>query len=74
MNWNRSEGNWKQIRDSIKQQWSALADSQVDSIAGKRDELLDKIQENYGVSREEAEREVIDWESRNEHLFPETAA
>jgi uncharacterized protein YjbJ (UPF0337 family) len=74
MNWNRSEENWKQIRDGIKQEWSELADSQVDSIAGRRDELLEKIQENYGVGREDAERQVTVWEMSNEHLFADTAA
>jgi uncharacterized protein YjbJ (UPF0337 family) len=41
-------------------------------IAGKRDQLVGKIQESYGVAKDEAERQVKDWETRNKRLFEES--
>lgn len=64
MNWNRIEGNWKQIRGSLKEQWGRLTENQLDVIAGQRDQLIGALQETYGIARDLAEREVMDWESR----------
>ena len=61
MDWNRLEGNWKQLRGRIKQQWGKLTDDDLDVIAGKKDEFLGRLQTSYGISREEAERQVNDW-------------
>lgn len=73
MNWDRIEGNWKQIKGSVKQQWGKLTDDHLDGIAGKRDQLVGKIQENYGIAQDEAERQVKDWEECNQDVFAETA-
>ena len=64
MNWDRIEGDWKQMKGSIKEKWGQLTDDEFDQIAGKRDMLVGKIQERYGIERDEAERQVKDWESR----------
>ena len=53
MNWDRIEGNWKQFKGNVKEQWGKLTDDQLDVIAGKRDQLTGKIQESYGISKEE---------------------
>ena len=74
MNWDRIEGNWKQIKGSIKERWGVFTDDQVESIAGKRDQLVGKIQENYGLAKDEAERQVQDWEDSTRDVFAETAA
>lgn len=74
MNWDRIEGNWKQCKGSVKEQWGKLTDDHLDQIAGKRDQLVGKIQENYGIAKDESERQVKDWEHRNQDLFAETAA
>jgi uncharacterized protein YjbJ (UPF0337 family) len=74
MNWDRIEGNWKQIEGKVKAQWGKLTNDHLDVIAGKREQLVGKIQENYGIARDEAERQVKDWEDRNQDLFAETAA
>jgi uncharacterized protein YjbJ (UPF0337 family) len=58
MNWDRIEGNWKQIKGRVKEQWGKLTDDDVDVIAGKRDQLVGKIQETYGITKEEAEKQV----------------
>lgn len=69
MNWDRIEGNWKQIKGKIKEQWGKLTDDNLDVIAGKRDQLVGRIQESYGIGKDEAERQVGEWERRNERLF-----
>ncbi|HLU77886.1 MAG TPA: CsbD family protein [Burkholderiales bacterium] len=62
MNKDRIEGNWKQLRGKVKEQWGKLTDDQLDMIEGKREQLSGKIQEAYGISREEADKQVSDWE------------
>jgi uncharacterized protein YjbJ (UPF0337 family) len=69
MNWDRIEGNWKQAKGKVKEQWGKLTDDYLNKIAGKRDQLVGKIQESYGIGKEDAERQVKDWEARNEALF-----
>ena len=71
MNWDRIDGNWKQAKGKVKEQWGRLTDDHLDVIAGKRDQLVGKIQKSYGVARDEAERQVRDWEKRNERMFEE---
>ncbi len=65
MNRDRLEGNWKQLRGKVKEQWGKLTDDQLDMIEGRRDQLSGKIQEAYGISKDEAERQLDDWERRN---------
>jgi uncharacterized protein YjbJ (UPF0337 family) len=65
MNQDRIEGNWKQFKGKIKEQWGRLTDDDMDVIAGRRDQLLGRIQERHGVSMEEAEVQIKDWEKRN---------
>jgi len=64
MNWDQIEGQWKQAKGKMKEQWGKLTDSDWDVIAGKRDQLLGKLQERYGYTREQAERELADWERK----------
>lgn len=68
MNWDRVEGNWKQLKGSVKSQWGKLTDDEIDVIAGRRDQLAGKIQERYGIEKDEAERQLRDWESRQSDL------
>ena len=65
MNDDRTEGSWKQFKGKIKEQWGKLTDDDLDVISGKRDQLAGKIQERHGVARDEAERQIRDFESRN---------
>ena len=66
MNWDRVEGNWKQVSGKVKQQWGKLTDDTLAQINGKRDQLVGQIQEAYGINRDEADRQVRDWESLNQ--------
>jgi len=68
MNWDRIEGNWKQLKGKTKEQWGKLTDDQIDVIAGKRDHLVGKVQEAYGISKDEAEKQVNDFANRYEDL------
>ena len=64
MNWDRIEGNWKQVTGKAKEQWGKLTDDDFDVVAGRRDQLSGKIQERYGITKEVAEKQVSDWESK----------
>jgi len=64
MNWDRIEGNWKQFKGNALQQWGKLNGDELDVIAGKRDLLLGKIQETYGITKEQTETQLAEWEKR----------
>jgi len=64
VNWNRIEGNWKQLKGTAKEQWGRLTNDDFDVILGRRDKLIGRIQEEYGIARDEAERQVDDWAKR----------
>jgi uncharacterized protein YjbJ (UPF0337 family) len=64
MKWDQIKGNWKQLKGNIKQQWGKLTDDELDVIAGKREELAGKIQEIYGTTKEEAEKQVSEWQDK----------
>jgi len=72
MNWDRIEGNWDQYKGRVKEQWSKITYVNLHVIAGRRDRLVGKIQNTYGVTECEAERQLEDWEIRNKHLFEDT--
>ena len=61
MNSDQMEGKWKQFKGSVKEKWGKLTDDDLDVIAGKQDQLVGKIQERYGISREEAAKQVKEW-------------
>lgn len=62
MNWDQIEGQWKQTKGQVKEQWGKLTDDDMTAIAGKRDQLVGKVQERYGVAREKAEEQVSKFE------------
>ncbi|MCP5281378.1 MAG: CsbD family protein [Rhodoferax sp.] len=64
MNWDRIEGNWKQLTGKAKEQWGKLTDGDMAIIAGRRDQLIGKIQERYGIAKDEAEKQIDDWSVR----------
>jgi uncharacterized protein YjbJ (UPF0337 family) len=61
MNWDRIEGNWKQVAGSVKERWGELTDDDLQRIEGRREQLVGRLQERYGVAREEADRQIDDW-------------
>lgn len=64
MNWDRIEGNWKQLKGEIKTKWGKLTDDDFDMIAGQRDKLAGKIQERYGCTKDEAEAQISSWDPK----------
>ncbi|MGI9075125.1 MAG: CsbD family protein [Bryobacteraceae bacterium] len=61
MNSDQFEGKWKQLKGQVKQRWGKLTDDDVTALGGKKDELVGKIQERYGITREQAEKEADEW-------------
>jgi uncharacterized protein YjbJ (UPF0337 family) len=61
MNWDRVEGNWKQFAGKAREKWGKLTDSDWQTIGGKKDQLVGRIQERYGIAKDEASREADDW-------------
>jgi len=58
MNSDQMQGNWKQFSGKVKEKWGKLTDDDLTYIAGKRDQLIGKIQERYGIKKEEAEKQL----------------
>src|SRR3546814_17433200 len=58
MNWDQVAGNWKQLTGVAKEKWGRLTDDDLEMMAGQRDKLIARLQENYGMAREEAEKEA----------------
>jgi uncharacterized protein YjbJ (UPF0337 family) len=60
--WDQIEGNWKQFKGQAQQRWGKLTDDDWDVVEGKREELAGKIQERYGYERDQAEKELDEFE------------
>ena len=66
MNWDRIKGSWTEYKGKAKQQWGKLTDDDLDVIDGKREELAGKIQNRYGIAKDEAERQIDEWQNREQ--------
>ena len=62
MNWDQIAGNWKQFKGLVKEKWGKLTDDDLDVIEGKKDQLVGRLQERYGYSKEQAEKELKIWD------------
>jgi len=58
MNWDQIEGKWKQSAGVVKEKWGKLTDDDLTVIAGKKDQLVGKIQERYGIAKDAAQKQV----------------
>jgi uncharacterized protein YjbJ (UPF0337 family) len=58
MNWDQLGGSWKQVKGKFREKWGKLTDDDLEVIAGKRDQLVGRLQERYGMARDEAQREA----------------
>ena len=61
MNSDELSGKWKQLKGSVKQHWGKLTDNDLDYIAGTQDRLIGRLQEKYGIKKEEAEKQADEW-------------
>ncbi len=64
MNWDQVEGKWKQLKGEVQKQWGKLSDDDFDVIQGNREKFVGKIQERYGIAKEDAEKQANDWFNR----------
>jgi uncharacterized protein YjbJ (UPF0337 family) len=55
------QGRWTQLKGKVREKWGQLTDDDFDQIGGQKDQLVGRIQERYGLAREQAERDVNDW-------------
>ena len=62
MNWDIIEGNWTQTKGKVKEQWGKLTDDDLTKISGKRDQLAGKLQERYGIAKDEVEKQLEEFE------------
>jgi uncharacterized protein YjbJ (UPF0337 family) len=62
MNWDIIEGNWNQTKGKVKEHWGKLTDDDLTKISGKRDQLAGKLQERYGIAKDEVEKQLNDFE------------
>lgn len=63
MNWDEMAGSWKTMKGKVREKWGKLTDDDLDVIAGKRDQLIGRLQQKYGYSKEQAENEVDRWQT-----------
>ena len=65
MNTDRVEGKWKQMKGSLKSRWGKLTDDDLDVIEGQKDQLVGRVQERYGIAKDEAQKQVDEWNRVN---------
>ncbi len=64
MNWEQIQGNWKEVTGKAKEQWGKLTDDDLTVVAGRRDQLAGLIEKRYGVAKEEAEKQLAEWQRK----------
>ncbi len=61
MEWNQVEGKWREFKGKVRSKWGKLTDDDLEVVAGKKDALLGRLQQRYGMKRDQAEKEVDNW-------------
>jgi uncharacterized protein YjbJ (UPF0337 family) len=61
MNWTTIEGRWLQMKGEVRQRWAKLTDEDIEILGAKKDQLVGKLVERYGIMRDEAEHQIDDW-------------
>ncbi|MEE2859256.1 MAG: CsbD family protein [Paracoccus sp. (in: a-proteobacteria)] len=61
MNWDIIQGKWKQLKGAAKEKWGELTDDELDQIDGDKDRLAGKLQEKYGWTKADADRQIDDY-------------
>ena len=61
MNWDQIEGHWKEFKGTVRSKWAKLSDDDLENIAGKREAFLGRLQQRYGLEKDEAERQLDGW-------------
>lgn len=74
MNKDQVEGNWNQFKGKVKETWGKLTDDDIALFNGKKDQFFGKVQEKYGIAKEEAEKSVREWETKYDYHYDDRAA
>jgi uncharacterized protein YjbJ (UPF0337 family) len=74
MNWDQIEGKWKQFTGSAQARWGKLTNDDIQTLTGQKDHLVGKIQERYGIAKEEAEKQADEWSRALEQTQHDSAA
>jgi uncharacterized protein YjbJ (UPF0337 family) len=62
MNKETLEGKWEQLKGNVRKQWGKLTDDDLDVIQGNIENLIGKLQERYGMTKEEAKKAVDEFD------------
>ena len=57
-------GRWEQLKAQAKSQWAELTDDDIALVSAEKDNLIGRLQERYGLLRDDAERQINSWLSR----------
>ncbi len=63
-NWDKISGQWKQLSGSVKKQWGKLTDDELLEVNGNREILAGKVQERYGIAKEDANKQIDEWAAK----------
>lgn len=61
MHWNVIEEQWKVYAGSARAHWSKLTNQDWQTISGKKEQLVERIQDRYEIGAETAEKQIADW-------------
>jgi uncharacterized protein YjbJ (UPF0337 family) len=61
MNWDQIAGKWAQVKGEVRRKWGKLTDDDLEIMAGSKDKFAGRLQERYGIAKEDAEQQVDDW-------------
>jgi len=64
--WDKIAGSWKELKGNVRKEWGKLTDDDLEQIKGNRDILVGRIQQRYGMAREDIEREIDTWAERQQ--------
>ena len=70
MNSDTLKGDWKKLKGQVKEKWGKLTNDHLDVIEGKKDQLVGHIQKEYGISKEEAQKQVDDFDTHYDSVDP----
>ena len=66
MNQDQMEGKWKQLKGSFKEKWGKFTDDDITRLNGNREQIIGALQEKYGQTKEQAQKEFDDWYARQQ--------
>ena len=73
MNEDQIRGNWLQFKGKVKEKWGKLTDDDLDVIEGRSEQLIGKLEERYGIAREEAEKQFKEFLRTNDSQHEKAA-